>query len=305
MNGSASTTKEIKDFRAVESEGLPAKHDNKFPIRYEILAKLGRGGMGTVYAAFDTKLARNVAIKKFSVFDEKRFLREAQTAAGVSHPNLVKIYDYELAACAVSLCAFLIMELVDGKSLDLLKKISHKDALNYLTQICEGIKALHENDIVHRDIKPANILVGKKQEVKITDYGLAKPVNEKNLTQAGFVAGTPDYLAPEVRSGTLATKQSDIFSIGVVLYEMLNSRLPDGRHGKTKLDNIARKAMLENMNERYKAIDEILDDLKELPSFGIEMVPVVAIKKHKFDYWIYVWAAVVVSFLLLIYLLLQ
>jgi serine/threonine-protein kinase len=206
---------------------------------YEILAPLGAGGMGEVYRARDTKLAREVAIKvlpeAFARDADRmaRFTREAHVLASLNHPNIAAIYGVE--DCA------LVMELVQGPTLA--KRIAEgrlplKEALDIARQIAEALEAAHEHGIVHRDLKPANVKVTPEGRVKVLDFGLAKslagdpaagdpaasPTLTMRETEAGAILGTAGYMAPEQAKGKAVDKRADIWAIGVVLYEMLAAR---------------------------------------------------------------------------------
>ena len=200
---------------------------------YRIVSKLGEGGMGAVYRATDTKLNRDVAIKilpdSFAADPDRlaRFAREAQVLAALNHPNIAVIYGVEERA--------LVMELVDGENLR--GPLPIETALNYARQIADALEAAHEKGIVHRDLKPANIKVKPDGTVKVLDFGLAtsaEPSNAANpqelptmtlsATQAGIILGTAAYMSPEQAAGKPVDKRADIWSFGVVLYEMLTGR---------------------------------------------------------------------------------
>src|SRR5688572_26390901 len=208
---------------------------------YEILAELGKGGMGEVYRGRDTKLNREVAIKVlpelFAADAERlsRFTREAQTLAALNHPNIAAIYGIEDRA--------LVMELVEGE--DLSEHIARgaleiPEALAIAKQVADALEAAHDLGIVHRDLKPANIKVRRDGTVKVLDFGLAKatqdsgtsglqdPSNSPTLTargtQMGMVIGTAAYMAPEQARGKAVDRRADIWAFGVVLYEMLTGR---------------------------------------------------------------------------------
>src|SRR5690242_15079868 len=198
---------------------------------YRIISKLGSGGMGEVWRATDTRLNRDVAIKvlpeAFAQDPDRmaRFTREAQMLAALNHPNIAAIYGIEQGA--------LIMELVEGD--DLKGPLPSDTALAYARQIAEGLEAAHEKGIIHRDLKPANIKVTPAGHVKILDFGLAKATEESTggssatmsptlslaMTQAGVILGTAAYMSPEQARGKPVDKRADIWSFGVVLYEML------------------------------------------------------------------------------------
>jgi Tfp pilus assembly protein PilF len=205
---------------------------------YEIVAAIGAGGMGEVYRAHDTRLHRDVAIK---VLPEtlahgsawERFEREARAASALNHPNICAVYDVGEADGR----QFLVMELLEGKTLrDFIgkKPVDPKTAAALGMQIADALEAAHAKGIVHRDIKPGNIMVTGRDHVKVLDFGLAKhaPANADDtrtldqLTAAGTLVGTPHYLAPELLQGKEADARSDLWALGVVLYEMLSGRLP-------------------------------------------------------------------------------
>jgi serine/threonine-protein kinase len=203
------------------------------PRRYEILRKLGEGGMGIVYEARDTKLNRVVAMKvlpsKFDGHDElkTRFVREARAVAALSHENVVAVYDIGEEWGE----SYIAMEFVDGSSLrELLeknKKFSIEQSISYARQIAEGLAAAHRAGIVHRDIKPENVMIAKSnQQVKLMDFGLARMDTATNLTQEGSVMGTWRYMPPEQIRGDKITAAADIYATGIVVFEMIAGRHP-------------------------------------------------------------------------------
>jgi serine/threonine protein kinase/Tfp pilus assembly protein PilF len=259
---------------------------------YKILEELGSGGMGVVYKAEDCKLKRTVALK-FVVprmlrkkEDKERFIREAQTAASLNHPNICAIFHID----EVEDSTFIVMEYIEGQSL---KKIIGKGlldpdkALNFAIQIADGLEEAQEKNIVHRDIKSSNIMVTSKNQAKIMDFGLAKVVSESQLTETASIMGTVAYMSPEQASGNLIDHRSDIWSLGVVLYEMLSGQLPfQGDHEQLVLysilnkfhkpitdlrpsipaamERIVDKCLEKDPAERYQHADELLADLKWL-----------------------------------------
>jgi TolB-like protein/Tfp pilus assembly protein PilF/predicted Ser/Thr protein kinase len=259
---------------------------------YKILKRIGSGGMGEVYLAEDTKLNRKVALKFLPVqlaSDEEfteRFTREAQAAAALNHPNIITVYEvseYENRP-------FIAMEYVEGESLkDLIarEELSIGEALDVALQISDGLAVAHQTGIVHRDIKPQNILMGKDGRVRICDFGLAKAKMDVTLTQAGSTLGTIAYMSPEQAQGKEVGRRSDIFSFGVVLYEMMAGQLPfKGEHEAAVihsivndtpeplaryksdvpegLQKIVSKAMEKNLKTRYQHVDELGADLRRL-----------------------------------------
>jgi len=199
--------------------------------RYKILALLGRGGMGEVYLAEDTELGRKAALKFLPpqyISDPElkaRFKREARAAASLNHPNIITIYDIGEHQNR----AWMAMELVDGESLrDLMARREPEigDVLDMMMQACEGLGEAHRAGIIHRDVKPANILLDRRGRVKIADFGLARIVGGTPLTKESLIMGTPAYMSPEQARGQQLDARSDIFSLGIVLYELLTRRLP-------------------------------------------------------------------------------
>jgi uncharacterized protein (TIGR03067 family) len=200
---------------------------------YEVLELVGRGGFGQVLRAFDEKLHRVVAVKVMAkeiatnALARKRFLREAQAAAAVTHENVVAIHEIQESGPV----PYLVMQFVDGKSLQQRIKeegsLELKEILRLGLQIASGLAAAHKQGLVHRDIKPANILLENGiQRVKITDFGLARAVDDSSISHSGIVAGTPQYMSPEQADGQPVDHRSDLFSLGSVLYAMCTGRSP-------------------------------------------------------------------------------
>src|SRR5438309_8213470 len=205
--------------------------------RYEVVSELGKGAMGIVYLARDPVIGRMVAIKTIRVnagSDEEdtqefreRFVREAQTAGILSHPNIVTIHD--IGEDTDSRTSFIAMEYIEGRNLKSLmvekNRFSWDEVADLIAQIGEALDYAHRKGIIHRDVKPANIILTTDGKVKITDFGIAK-VASSNLTTTGQFLGTPNYMSPEQVSGAPVDGRSDIFSLGVVLYELLTGRKP-------------------------------------------------------------------------------
>ncbi|MGB5753390.1 MAG: serine/threonine-protein kinase, partial [Thermoanaerobaculia bacterium] len=209
---------------------------------YRITAKLGEGGMGEVYLAHDSELDRRVALKVLpQAFADRedllqRFRIEAKTLASLSHPNIVTIYSVE----SVAGVNFLTMELLEGKNLSAYiprAGLSVKEFFKIGIPLADALAAAHENDVIHRDLKPANIIVTNKGLVKVVDFGLAKANQELNqrvdptaptepLTKEGLILGTVPYMAPEQLQGHDADNRSDIFSLGIILYEAVTGKRP-------------------------------------------------------------------------------
>jgi len=200
--------------------------------RYKIKRMIGGGGMANVYLARDTILNRDVAVKalRMEYADDQEFIarfdREAQSASSLSHPNIVNIYDVGEEDNVL----YMVMEFVDGMTLkeyiQNYSPIAVAEALDIMKQVTSAIALAHENDIVHRDIKPQNILIDTYGRVKVTDFGIAVALSATSLTQTNSILGSVHYLSPEQARGGLATKKSDIYSIGIVLFELLTGRLP-------------------------------------------------------------------------------
>ena len=205
--------------------------------RYRLDAQIGRGGMSTVYRAFDTVLERPVAIKLMhreiaSDSDQlERFRREARSVARLNHPHIVTVIDAgEEPAEDGAGTPYIVFEYVDGETLkELIRREGPLDvaqALAYTIEIARALGAAHERLIVHRDVKPQNVLIGDEGGAKITDFGIARTLTEEGLTVAGRVLGTTDYVSPEQALGQPVTGQSDLYSLGIVLFEMLTGRVP-------------------------------------------------------------------------------
>ncbi|MFD0587912.1 Stk1 family PASTA domain-containing Ser/Thr kinase [Paenibacillus sp. GCM10027627] len=258
--------------------------------RYEILSRVGGGGMALVYKAHDVLLNRKVAVKVLRqqfVNDEefiRRFRREAQSAAALSHPNVVSIYDVGQE----DETHYIVMEYVEGNNLN--ETIQERaplqadEAVRIAVQICDALDHAHHNHIIHRDIKPHNILIGNNGRVKVTDFGIARAVTSSTITQTGSVMGSVHYFSPEHAKGINTGEKSDLYSLGIVLYQMLTGKLPflgespisvalkhlqetfeDPRsvnsHIPQSVENVILKAMRKNPSERYQSAHEMLLDL--------------------------------------------
>ena len=200
--------------------------------RYEIIKLLGEGGMSYVYKAIDKQLQREVAIKTLKptyVEQEKfveRFKREAQTAANLNHPNIVQIFDWGIGEEP-----FFVMEYIEGNTLtDIIankRTISMSDILFIGAQVSSGLQAAHTKGLVHRDIKPGNIMITPEGKVKVTDFGIVSLQNEESdITKTGSILGTASYISPEQAQGKPVSKESDLYSLGTVLYELITGRPP-------------------------------------------------------------------------------
>ena len=263
----------------------------KISDRYQIIKSIGEGGMANVYLAHDTILDRPVAVKVLRgdlANDEKfvrRFQREALSASSLSNPNIVEVYDVGEDSGEY----YIVMEYVEGKHLkNLLKKrgkLTVAEVIDIVLQITNGLSVAHDSYIIHRDIKPQNILILENGLIKITDFGIAVAMNATQLTQTNSVMGSVHYLPPEQASGKGATLQSDIYSIGILMYELLTGKLPfkgDNaveialKHLKEPMpsirdelpdipqsvENIILKATAKNPKNRYSDAREMHEDLK-------------------------------------------
>ncbi|MEO5884408.1 MAG: protein kinase, partial [Candidatus Limnocylindrales bacterium] len=200
--------------------------------RYRVIASLGQGGMATIYRALDTQLGREVAVKllrpeylrdpDFS----SRFRQEAQNAASLSHPNVVTVYDYGEDPSG----PFIVMEYVDGEDLATILRrngpLPPTQAARIAAAVARALAAAHGRGIVHRDVKPGNVLIGRDGRVKVVDFGIARAIAEAQMTLPGTTLGSVHYFSPEQARGESATTASDIFALGIVLYEMLTGSRP-------------------------------------------------------------------------------
>jgi serine/threonine protein kinase len=261
---------------------------------YKISGKLGEGGMGVVYKAEDTKLKRTVALKFLSANttpDEEgkaRFIREAQAAAALDHSNICTTYEIDEADGRT----FIAMAYVDGQSLEERIRsgpIEPREAVDIASQVAEGLGEAHENGIIHRDIKSANIMLGKKGGAKIMDFGLAKLVGSTKLTRTATIMGTVAYMSPEQALGEAADHRTDIWSLGVVLHEMLTGELPFmaetdvallhkiiydepesvsaiNPYAPPGLSTVVEKAMAKDPGQRHQSAAEFIGDIRNFKS---------------------------------------
>jgi hypothetical protein len=202
--------------------------------RYRLEGRLGVGGMSTVHLAFDQRLERSVAIKLLAehLADDpafvSRFRREALAAARLVHPNIVQVFDFGFDEGSHQ--HFIVMEHVNGNSCaELLRDRGHLDveqAVDVVCQACRGLEYAHRNGVVHRDVKPGNLLVSDADVVKLADFGIARAADQSSITQVGSVLGTAAYLSPEQARGEEAGPRADLYSLGVVTYQLLSGRLP-------------------------------------------------------------------------------
>ncbi|MCU0480863.1 MAG: protein kinase [Anaerolineae bacterium] len=270
-----------------------------FNNRYEIRQKLGTGGMARVYLGYDTNLGREVAIKVLhehlaedTMFKE-RFEREARFVATLNHPNIVQVYDYATGQRAGENICYMVMSLVQGKSLkEILENatakesfLPHSQVLTIMTDLCGALQYAHDKGMVHRDIKPANVIITDDGKTILTDFGIARMTQGTQFTQEGMTVGTPSYMSPEQATGAQVDSRSDIYALGIMLYEMLVGHPPfhdDGtlsvllKHmtepvpsishydfiDNPHLDAVIMKALAKQPETRYQTANDLLDDLK-------------------------------------------
>lgn len=271
--------------------------------RYEVLEKIGTGGMAYVYKGKCKLLNRYVAIKVLKedyLEDEnfvRKFKRESQAAASLSHPNILNIYDVGIDKVEGKDVHYIVMEYIDGKTLkDIINEngsLEEERVINYGIQIAEALQNAHKNHIIHRDIKPQNIMITEDDRVKVTDFGIARAVTSSTLTTTSSALGSVHYFSPEQARGGYTDVKSDIYSLGIVLYEMITGKMPyDGetpisvalKHVQENivpprevnqnisqdLENIILKCVKKLQIDRYPNVEELLKDLKRV---GTGMVP--------------------------------
>lgn len=262
--------------------------------RYEIISLVGSGGMADVYNAVDNRLSRQVAIKvlKEEYSSDKNFVMkfraEAQSAAGLSHPNIVNVYDVGEDEGL----HYIVMELVEGitlkKFIERKGKLELKEAVGIAIQIAQGMEAAHANHIIHRDIKPQNIIISKEGKVKVTDFGIAKAATS-NTIAAGQAVGSVHYISPEQARGGYSDEKSDIYSLGVTLYEMISGKMPFAADNTVSvallhineeavplreldpeipasIEKIVQKCMQKKPERRYLTATELIADLRKAVS---------------------------------------
>ncbi len=264
---------------------------DKINDRYQIIKTIGEGGMANVYLAKDIILDRNVAVKVLRgdlADDEKfvrRFQREALSASKLSHPNIVEMYDVGEDNGKY----YIVMEFVDGKTLKSLIKrrggLTLPEVIDIMSQLTSGIICAHDSYIIHRDIKPQNVLILEDGRVKITDFGIAMALNSNELTQTNSVMGSVHYLPPEQANGGTSTIKCDIYSLGILMYELLTGRVPFKGDNAVEIaikqmkeplpsirktnpdipqsiENIIFKACAKNPKNRYNSVREMAEDIK-------------------------------------------
>ena len=259
--------------------------------RYEVLKRVGSGGMADVYMAKDHKLNRNVAVKvlKSEYVEDEKFLKkfetEAKAVARLSHPNIVNIYDVGMEDGI----NYIVMELAEGITLkEYIRKkgyLSPKETVEISTQIASAISHAHKNHIIHRDIKPQNILVSDTGIIKVTDFGIAKATSSNTVTSTATAMGSVHYISPEQAKGRFCDEKSDIYSLGITMYEMVTGHVPfDHENGVTialmhlqneitppsqirdgipdSLEKIILKCTMKKPEERYQTADDLIADLR-------------------------------------------
>ena len=305
-------------------------------LHYKILSKLGEGGMGVVYLAEDLKLERKVAVKFLpghisnNSKERERFKIEAKSAASLNHPNIATIYAIEEYEEQI----FIVMEFIEGKELkDIIYPplsppsnggnetgLKIKDLINYAIQIAEGLEAAHKKGIVHRDIKSSNIMITEDGKVKIMDFGLAKIKGGSQLTKAGHTVGTVAYMSPEQSRGIEADQRTDIWSFGVVLFEMLMKKLPfKGDYDQAIIYSILNekpefaeeidsgirqiiiKSLSKNPDERFKSAGEIAEKLYKINEGKIIKGAII----HSKQLWVIASSVVVLSIFVFLFFVLS
>ena len=263
----------------------------KINDRYQIIRTIGEGGMANVYLAHDIILDRDVAVKVLRgdlAHDEKfvrRFQREAISASSLSHPNIVEMYDVGEDDGNY----YIVMEYIDGKTLkNLIKKrgaLTLPEVIDIMLQLTSAVMCAHDSYIIHRDIKPQNVLIKEDGTVKITDFGIAMALNSTELTQTNSVMGSVHYLPPEQANGNGATIKSDIYSLGILMFELLTGKLPFKGENAVEIaikqmkeqiprvtnyvesipqsvENVIFKACAKNPKNRYDSVAQMHEDIK-------------------------------------------
>jgi serine/threonine protein kinase len=305
--------------------------------KYKITGELGKGAMGIVYKGVDPDINREVAIKviRFDMVSDdsdkeeaaKRFIREAQSAGNLAHPNIITIYEVGKEDNQT----YIVMQCVDGESLKEAmssgRKFSALEVVDLMMCLCDALEFAHQNKIVHRDIKPGNILLDRQGRPYLVDFGVAR-VEMSTMTQSGTIVGTPSYMSPEQIQGIRVDARADIFSLGVIIYEMLTGKRPfEGDHITTIVykimnekpvniremnrelpegfDHIIEKALAKDADQRYQSCKELAADLKNLGAWsdrtitsGLQRSEVLGLQKKWKQKRVLVSAAALVVFLL-------
>src|SRR5271168_1733662 len=246
--------------------------------RYRLESRLGFGGMSTVHLAEDIRLERPVAVKLLAehLADDpafvSRFQREAQAAARLVHPNIVQVFDSGRDERTGQY--FIVMEYIEGSSgAEILRDegwVEVGQALSIIGQACEGLHYAHRHGVVHRDVKPGNLLRAREGEVKLADFGIAKATEQSSITQVGSVLGTAAYLSPEQARGEEAGPQADLYSLGVVSYQLLSGRLP---YEANSLSELALKQQRESPIPLQRLNPGVPATLSEAVALSISVVP--------------------------------
>ena len=277
-----------------ENSQLPTSFLNIASVlesRYQILKELGRGGMGIVFQAHDKQLHEQVAIKILSPILStnsealERMKREVSAARRVTHPNVIRIHDiFETGGLN-----YVSMEYFHGSNLkDVIRKngaMSMIEGFQIAAQICDGVEAAHKQGVIHRDLKSQNIIVNAAGQVKIIDFGLASTTHAEGMTATGLIMGTPEYMAPEQVAGRKVDERADLYSLGIILYELFTGSVPftgesaiaigfkqvketpitpseRNTHISPELDQIIQKLLEKNPSDRYRSISELKKDLE-------------------------------------------
>lgn len=271
------------------ASSVTVNREIKYVGNYRILDIIGKGGMSRVFTAVQVPLDRVVVVKEMSrssgIEFRKRFKSEALITAALEHPNIISIYDY----FSIGQASYLVMQHIDGLNLsDIIESeapLHPVVAATIVREICLAIDHAHKNNVIHRDIKPTNVLISKDGKLKVTDFGVAKDETARDQTHVGTLIGTPCYMSPEQTMGKKLTAQSDIFSLGIVLYELVTGVKPFwgesadeitakigrgkyrspfwlDRHHSLGLTGIINKALKKNLNRRYENTAHLMRDLE-------------------------------------------
>lgn len=275
----------LQNARAATAWWCTMKQEYKYIGNYRILDVIGKGGMAKIYTAIHSSLDRIVVVKEMGKNESRRrFKQEAVICAGLEHANIVPIYDY----FSIGNSCYIVMQYIDG--VDLAHVIEHAAPLEPNTAaiialaICRALQHAHQSGIIHRDVKPTNVLISRTGEVKITDFGVARGEDMPHLTSTGQVIGTPFYMSPEQAEGKEITARSDIYSIGIVMYEMITGKKPftgenahaitakiirgkypsplwNSPHHSLRFSSIIHRAMSKGLNKRYVSAGHMVHDL--------------------------------------------
>ncbi len=282
--------------------------------RYQILKELGRGGMGIVFHAYDKQLKEQVAIKILSPLlgndpdALERLKREVSAARRITHTNIIRIHDIT----EINGLHYISMEYFNGSSLkEHMKRsgmLSQMQAFNIAAQVCDGLQAAHREGVIHRDLKPQNIILDATNRVKIIDFGLARTTQMEGLTATGLIMGTPEYMAPEQVSGKKVDERADIYSLGIILYELFTGRVPFTGDSaiavgfmqlkeepappsqfnpnlSPQIEKVILRALQKDPFQRYHSIQELKQDLEKAVVQPVgEQIPSLPIKTPQIDH---------------------